>query len=96
MILECTECPYAGDCEWCEGLPELLKCEHSHWLCKDQNAILFRGKKYNERAVNLIMQLYTPHDVTSKADVGKLYRVSSETVQSTADLSVSFWPVCES
>jgi hypothetical protein len=95
VFLDCTESTCAGDCCWCEGLPELLKRKQSHWLCRAANAILFRGKKYNERAVNYIMQLHTPHDGTSKGSVASIYQVPSKVVKSTPDFTVSFWPLCE-
>lgn len=49
--------PCAGDCEWCPDLPVRLRKLHSHWLCRAENVVLFRGRSYHERGVRYLLRM---------------------------------------
>lgn len=49
--------PHAGNCEWCPILPPRLKQLYSHWICRAEHVVLFRGRAYHDRTIRYIMRL---------------------------------------
>jgi hypothetical protein len=53
---------------WAEELPTRLKRMHSHWLSRDNNAIVLRGKAFFERDVSFILRLSSGEDGETSGD----------------------------
>ena len=78
---------HAGDCEWCPHLPERLKKLHSHWLCRPENVVLFRGTAYHERSVSFILRLL-PSLHGEKTFSGQLLEVPAKIGRLGAQMTV--------
>jgi hypothetical protein len=69
-LLDGTE---TGVLTWGSQLPVRLREMHSHWLCREQNTVLLRGKLFHDRDVSFFLASSYPFSFQKKTK--KCYRV---------------------